>query len=96
MQDTEEFVNWLESRRLIIAKLSTLDAAIGALDAKIDRCNEVARERTAEMFNDTQKGIVALKSRAAVRELQGIMWSVAIGFMTGGLASVIVNLLMRP
>jgi hypothetical protein len=95
MLDTEEFINWLESRRLITAKLSSLDASIIALDGKVDRYNEVARERTAEMFNDCQRAITDFQTSAAVHQLQDRLWSAFIGLLTGGLATAIVELLLH-
>ena len=40
MQDAEEYSSWLESRRLIISQLATMELAIRDLAGKIDKFNE--------------------------------------------------------
>jgi hypothetical protein len=95
MLDTEEFANWLESRRLIIAKLSTLNESVIALDGKVDRYNEVARERTAEMFNECKAAVADLQLRSDTKELRARLWGAAFGLLTGGVSAAIIEMLLR-
>lgn len=95
MQDAEEYASWLESRRLIIAQLATLEAAIRDLGAKIDRFNDSAREKAIEVAREAQSGISDLNLRVAMLELRAKLWGGIIGLAGGGVATVIVQLLMH-
>ena len=93
MQDTEEYANWLESRRLIISQLTAIDISIRDLNDRIDSYTEVSRERTLEVANQAESGITALKMRMVARELLGILSSGGIGLIAGGIAATVVQLL---
>ena len=94
MLDTEEYRSWLESRRLIVSQLTVTEAAIRDLGARIDGYNEVSREKTLEIANHADAGIAELRMHVAARELLAQVWSGAIGLLTGGAATAIVQLLM--
>jgi hypothetical protein len=93
MQNTEEYVSWLESRRLIISQLTALEVSIRDLDIRIDRYNEVSREKTLEIANRAEAGITDLKIRVDARELLAQLWSGAIGLVSGGVAAAVIELL---
>ena len=93
MQDTEEYISWLESRRLIISQLTAMDISIRELGDRIDSYTEVSRERTLEVASQAEAGITALKIRVATRELMGLLSSGGIGLVAGGVAAAIVQLL---
>jgi|HubBroStandDraft_4_1064222.scaffolds.fasta_scaffold1006943_2 hypothetical protein len=92
MQDSEEYAGWLESRRLIISRLTAMDLAIHELGVRIDGYNEVSREKTLQIANQAETAFADLKKRVAARDLLAILWSGAIGLLTGGLAAVVVEL----
>jgi len=93
MQDTEEYLSWLESRRLIISQLTAMEVSVRELGNRIDRYNEVSREKTIELASQAEAGIADLKMRVAARELLAQLWSGAIGLVAGGVAAVVVQLL---
>jgi hypothetical protein len=95
MHDTEEFSSWLESRRLIIAQLAAMDSSIHDLSAKIDRFNELTREKAIEVARESQAGIADLNLRVAMLELRAKLWGGLIGLLGGGTATVIVDLVSR-
>jgi hypothetical protein len=95
MQDAEEFSSWLESRRLIISQLATMESAIRDLGSKIDRFNDSAREKAIEVARDAQSGISDLNLRVAMLELRAKLWGGAIGLAAGGVGTVIVQLILR-
>ena len=93
MQDTEDYASWLESRRLITSQLSAMDVSIRELSDRIDRYNEVSREKTLDLANHADANIADLKTRLAARELLTFLWSGGIGLVTGGLAAATVQFL---
>jgi hypothetical protein len=95
MQDTDEYASWLESRRLIISQLATMEAAIRDLGAKIDRFNDSAREKAIEVAKEAQSGISELNLRVAMLELRAKLWGGLIGLAAGGVGTVVVQLVMR-
>jgi hypothetical protein len=95
MQDADEFPSWLESRRLIISQLTTMEAAIRDLGAKIDKFNDSARERAIDVAKESQSGIAELNLRVAMLELRAKLWGGIIGLAAGGLGTIVVQLIMR-
>jgi hypothetical protein len=95
MQTSEEYSSWLESRRLIISQLATLEASIRDLSMKIERFNDAAREKAIEVAKDAQLGIADLNLRVAMLELRAKLWGGVIGLAGGGVATVVVQLLMH-
>jgi hypothetical protein len=95
MQDTDEYASWLESRRLIISQLATMEAAVRDLGAKIDRFNDSAREKAIEVAKEAQSGISELNLRVAMLELRAKLWGGLIGLAAGGVGTVVVQLVMR-
>jgi len=95
MQDAEEYASWLESRRLIISQLATMESAIRDLASKIDKFNESAREKAIEVAKEAQSGISELNLRVAMLELRAKLWGGFIGLGAGGVGTVIVQLMLR-
>jgi hypothetical protein len=95
MQDADELASWLESRRLIISQLGTMESAIRDLGAKIDKFNDVAREKAIEVARESQAGISELNLRVAMLELRAKLWGGMIGLAAGGVGTVVVQLVMR-
>jgi hypothetical protein len=95
MQNAEEYSSWLESRRLIISQLATLEASIRDLGSKIDKFNDSAREKAVEVAKEAQLGITDLNLRVAMLELRAKLWGGVIGLAGGGVATVVVQLLMH-
>ena len=95
MQDADEYASWLESRRLIISQLSTMEAAIRDLASKIDKFNDSAREKAIEVAKEAQSGISMLNLRVAMLELRAKLWGGIIGLAAGGVGTVIVQLVMH-
>ncbi len=93
MQDADEYASWLESRRLIISQLGTMESAIRDLGVKIDRFNDSAREKAIEVAKEAQSGISDLNLRVAMLELRAKLWGGLIGMMSGGMATVVVQLI---
>lgn len=95
MQDTDEYTSWLESRRLIISQLATMEAAIRELGAKIDKFNELAREKAVAVAKEAQSGISDLNLRVAMLELRAKLWGGIIGLAAGGVGTIIVQLVLH-
>jgi len=95
MQDAEEYSSWLESRRLIISQLATMESAIRDLGGKIDKFNDSAREKAIEVAKEAQIGISDLNLRVAMLELRAKLWGGIIGLAAGGISTVIVQLVTR-
>jgi hypothetical protein len=95
MAEAEEYSSWLESRRLIIAQLAAMESAIRDLAGKMDKFNDVAREKAIEVAKDAQGGITELNLRVAMLEMRAKLWGGIIGLAGGGVATVIVQLVMR-
>jgi hypothetical protein len=95
MQNADEYSSWLESRRLIISQLATLEASIRDLGSKIDKFNDSAREKAIEVAKEAQTGITDLNLRVAMLELRAKLWGGVIGLAGGGVATVVVQLLMH-
>jgi hypothetical protein len=95
MQDADEYASWIESRRLIISQLATMEAAIRDLASKIDKFNDAAREKAVEVAKEAQIGISDLNLRVAMLELRAKLWGGIIGLAGGGVATIIVQLVMR-
>jgi hypothetical protein len=95
MLESEEHSSWLESRRLIISQLATMESAIRDLAGKIDRFNDSAREKAIEVAKEAQSGIADLNLRVAMLELRAKLWGGVIGLLGGGVATVIVQLITR-
>lgn len=95
MQESDEYSSWLESRRLIVSQLATMEAAIRDLSAKIDKFNDLAREKAVEVARDAQAGISDLNLRVAMLELRAKLWGGIIGLAAGGVGTVVVQLVVR-
>jgi hypothetical protein len=95
MQDSEEYSSWLESRRLIIAQLAAMDLSIRDLSGKFDKYSDASRERVIEMSREAQGSISDLNLRVAMLELRAKLWGGVVGMLSGGAATVVVQLVMR-
>jgi hypothetical protein len=95
MPDTDEYASWLESRRLIISQLAAMDFSIRDLTSKVERFNDTAREKAIEVAREAQAGIAELNLRVAMLELRAKLWGGIIGMASGGIATVIVQLVMH-
>jgi hypothetical protein len=95
MPEAEEYSSWLESRRLIIAQLATMESAIRDLAGKIDKFNDSAREKAIEVAKEAQGGITELNLRVAMLEMRAKIWGGIIGLAGGAVATVIVQLITR-
>jgi hypothetical protein len=95
LQDTDEHNSWLESRRLIISQLATMEAAIRDLGGKIDRFNDQARDKAIEVAKEAQFGISDLNLRVAMLELRAKLWGGIIGLVAGAVGTAIVQLVVH-
>jgi hypothetical protein len=106
MADSDEVSSWLESRRLIISQLSSMEGSIRDLSVKIDRFNDAAREKAIEVAKEaqaaiivlgkeSQQGITELNLRVAMLELRAKLWGAGIGLVAGGIATVAVEVAKR-
>ena len=85
---------WLESRRLIITQLKSMDDAIRTLTEKIERQSDVARERIVVVATDTQKDLADLRVRIAMLEVSAKIWGGVIGLVGGSLGTLILDVLL--
>ena len=95
MPDTDEQASWLESRRLIISQLSTMDASLRELSGKIEKFNDTAREKAVDVAREAQQGITELNLRVAMLEMKAKMWGAAIGLVAGGIGTVAIDIIKR-
>ncbi len=92
--DNEELASWIESRRLIIAQLAAMDGSIRELATRIDRFNDLARERTAELAKEGQTGLGELRMRVGMLELRAKLWGAVLGVVGGVVATGIAQLMV--
>jgi hypothetical protein len=92
--ENEEYASWLESRRLIIAQLAAMDGSIRELGARIDRYNDIARDRAAQLAKDAQDGLTDLRMRVAMLELRAKLWGGLLGVMGGAFATGMTQLII--
>ena len=90
----DDVSSWLESRRLIITQLKSMDDAIRTLTEKIERQSDVARERIVVVATDTQKDLADLRVRIAMLEVSAKIWGGAIGLVGGSLGTLILDVLL--
>ena len=95
MPDTDEPASWLESRRLIISQLSTMDASLRELSGKIEKFNDTAREKAVGVAREAQQGITELNLRVAMLEMKTKMWGAAIGLVAGGIGTIAIDIIKR-
>jgi hypothetical protein len=86
--------SWLESRRLIITQLKSMDDAIRTLTEKIERQSDVARERIVVVATDTQKDLADLRVRIAMLEVSAKIWGGVLGLVGGSLGTLILDVLL--
>jgi hypothetical protein len=91
----DEMASWLESRRLIISQLSAMDASIRELGTRIDRFNEMSRDRALELSKEAQSGIAELRMRVAMLELRAKLWGATLGMISGGIATGLTQLILQ-
>ncbi len=72
-----------------------MEAAIRDLSSKIDKFNDSAREKAIEVAKEAQAGISDLNLQVAMLELRAKLWGGLVGLAGGGVATVVVQLLMR-
>ena len=89
----DEAASWIESRRLIVTQLRSMDEAIRGLADKIEKQNEIARERLIGVATDTNKEIGELRVRISMLEISAKIWGGMIGLVGGTLATLIINIL---
>jgi hypothetical protein len=94
MHDSDDHASWLESRRLIISQLTSMDASIRELSLRIDRYSEMSRERTAELAKAAQAETADLRLRVAMLELRAKLWGATLGLLGGASATGAVQLLL--
>lgn len=95
MPDNEELASWLESRRLIISQLNSMDGSIKDLSIRIDRFNDTAREKAVDVAKEAQQGITELNLRVAMLEMKAKMWGAGIGLVAGGIGTVAIEIIKR-
>ena len=88
---TDEVSSWLESRRLIVAQLRSLDTSIRDLSSKIDKQAEEVRIRAGQMSEQSQKAISDINVRIAMLEVSSKIWGGTIGLVAGAIGSGIVQ-----
>ncbi len=91
----DEFSSWLESRRLIVAQLASMDAAIRELASKIERFNETSREQSGRISKEAQEAINAMNIRLSLLDQKVKIWSAGIGMVAGAVMAVIMPLIMH-
>lgn len=95
MNENEELSSWLESRRLIISKLSSLETDIRECTTKIDRVFDVMRDRNAEVSEKVSAQLTELKIGMATVDVKIKIWSAACGCVAGGIAAEVMQLFMH-
>lgn len=94
-EQSEEFSSWLESRRLIIAQLASMNDSIKDLSAKVDRFNDGARERTDEMSGEARRAVNDLNVRLSILDMRVKMWAATIGLASGVAGEIVMQLVFK-
>ncbi|MSP00391.1 MAG: hypothetical protein EXR07_04965 [Acetobacteraceae bacterium] len=95
MDTAEEYNSWIESRRLVIAQLGAMDASIRELTIKVDRLNDLTREKAVEVAREAQTGLADVNLRLVMLETRIKIWGAVVGLLGGGVATILVNLVQR-
>lgn len=90
----EDDGSWLESRRLIVNQLRTMEETIRGLAEKIEKQNDAARERVVVIAAETQQAIGDLKVRIAMLEVSAKIWGGLVGMLAGAITTLILDLAM--
>jgi len=69
--------------------------SIRDLGSKIDKFNDTARDKAMEVAKEAQLGFSNLNLRVGMLELRAKLWGGVIGLAGGGVATVVVQLLMH-
>lgn len=93
-RDDDVDMSWVEARRLIISNLRNVDTRLGQLSEKIEQMQEKARERDRVFEARVETRIGDLNTRMAMMELRAKMWGGAIGFIGGGVASALADIVI--
>lgn len=95
MDDDTEYSSWVESRRLIISQLGTMDTSIRDLSARVDRFADQARERSIEATEKASTAVNALNIRVSMLEQTAKMGGALYGAIVAIVVTVIAQLILR-
>lgn len=87
-------MSWVESRRLIISQLRSMDEAIRSLADRIEQQNEKGRDRISVFESHVQTGLSDLNVRIAMLEVRAKIWGGMIGFLGGAIASGVIDIVI--
>jgi hypothetical protein len=95
MADGEEVTSWLESRRLIISKLSGLETDLRDYGLKVERVLDAMRERHNEATEKTSSQMAEMRVTVAMMEVKIKIWSAVIGLAAAGAVTLIAQFITR-
>jgi hypothetical protein len=95
MTDGEELTSWLESRRLIISKLSSLEADLREYGQKVERALEMTRERHSEATEKIAEQMAEVRVNIAMMEVKIKIWSAVIGLTASGVMTFITQTFLK-
>jgi hypothetical protein len=91
MGDGEDITTWLESRRLIISKLSGLETDLRDYGLKVERVLDVMRQRHADATEKMSAQLAELRTTISMMEMKFKVWSTVIGLLASGAVTVITH-----
>jgi hypothetical protein len=90
-----ESMSWLESRRLVIAQLESMDKALRELSSRVDSFATYSREQLDRNNREQTALIAAIQTRLAIVEYTSRIWSVGAGIVSGAVATAIFQAIVE-
>ena len=87
--------SWLESRRLIISKLSSLETDLRDYGQKVERVLDAMRERQSEAAEKNAQQIAEIRVILAMMEVKVKLWTAIIACAASGAVTVIAQIITK-
>lgn len=84
--------SWVESRKLIISQLRSMDDSIRMLGDRIERMQEKGRERDSLFEAQITTKVAELHTRMAMMEVKAKIWGGAIGLIGGSIGTALAHI----
>jgi phage host-nuclease inhibitor protein Gam len=95
MDDEREVSSWLESRRLIISKLSSMETDLRDYGQKVERVIEAMRERHSETSEKVAAQMAEMRVTIAMVEVKLKIWCALIGCVASAGISLLVDFMIK-
>ncbi len=91
----DEVTSWLESRRLIISKLSSMEIDLREYGQKVERVMETMRDRHSESTEKFVAQMSEMRVTIAMVEVKLKIWCAMIGCMASAVVTLLVDFVVK-